>query len=401
MVARIRYGRRIEGVLFYNREKIARGDARILYGQGIIAPIQNGWVSVRELAESFRPYVERPGTRVRDRVFHVSLNPHPKDVLSEDQFVEIARRYMRQMGYGDQPYVVYLHRDIDRMHVHVVSTRIPIDGRPISRFNDRPRSMEITRQIERDYGLHPAAESNTLENIEGIRPLVYGSGPLKAQISSLVRTLMDRYDFSSRSEFNTLLGLFGVTVEECVGRIGERSYRGILYSAIDKRGKTVGTPIASSRIGSDVGYKALESRYWRTVTRLKKNPGELDRVREAIGQAMGTAHSAKRFAKLLRAAQITPVFHRNETGRIYGMTFIDHAAGLVINGRRLGKEFSANRFEALWGSVSHHGQYRRHEAEGPSDLDLLLDLFAPDPMPEPDADWVEAERRKRRKRRKL
>ena len=34
-------------------------------------------------------------------------------------------------------------------------------------------------------------------------------------------------------------------------------------------------------------------------------------------------------------------------GRIYGVTFIDHNAGIVANGSVLGKEFSANVFNEL------------------------------------------------------
>lgn len=33
---------------------------------------------------------------------------------------------------------------------------------------------------------------------------------------------------------------------------------------------------------------------------------------------------------------------RNDTGRITGVTFIDHETRCVLNGSRLGKEFSAN-----------------------------------------------------------
>lgn len=39
---------------------------------------------------------------------------------------------------------------------------------------------------------------------------------------------------------------------------------------------------------------------------------------------------------------------RNETGRIYGITFIDHNSKTVWNGSRLGKELSANVFNAYW-----------------------------------------------------
>lgn len=45
---------------------------------------------------------------------------------------------------------------------------------------------------------------------------------------------------------------------------------------------------------------------------------------------------------------IDTVFRINLAGRIYGVTFIDHNAGIVANGSMLGKEFFANTFNKLY-----------------------------------------------------
>jgi len=48
---------------------------------------------------------------------------------------------------------------------------------------------------------------------------------------------------------------------------------------------------------------------------------------------------------------------RNVSGRIYGITFIDHQSKSVWNGSRLGKEFSVKTFNQIWNeSVSHKEQ---------------------------------------------
>ena len=44
----------------------------------------------------------------------------------------------------------------------------------------------------------------------------------------------------------------------------------------------------------------------------------------------------------MREKGIDLVLRRNDEGRIYGATFIDHNQRAVLNGSRLGKEFSAN-----------------------------------------------------------
>jgi hypothetical protein len=39
------------------------------------------------------------------------------------------------------------------------------------------------------------------------------------------------------------------------------------------------------------------------------------------------------------------LFRKNDSGRIYGATFIDYKQKFVFNGSRLGKDFSANVFQ--------------------------------------------------------
>lgn len=59
-------------------------------------------------------------------IIHISLNPHPDDVLSDSQLADIAKEYMDKLGYGNQPYMVYKHEDIARHHIHIVSIRVMI-----------------------------------------------------------------------------------------------------------------------------------------------------------------------------------------------------------------------------------------------------------------------------------
>ena len=71
------------------------------------------------------PYLEA-NRRTSNTVFHVSLNPSPEDKLTNEQLREIANEYMQKMGYGEQPYIVFKHKDIDRGHLmsyHYASMR--------------------------------------------------------------------------------------------------------------------------------------------------------------------------------------------------------------------------------------------------------------------------------------
>jgi len=52
----------------------------------------------------------------------------------------------------------------------------------------------------------------------------------------------------------------------------------------------------------------------------------------------------------LRKERIDLYLRRNDTGRIVGVTYIDHETRCVVNGSRLGKAYSANAFEQRFGN---------------------------------------------------
>ena len=71
-------------------------------------------------------------------------------------------------------------------------------------------------------------------------------------------------------------------------------------------------------------------------------------TRRTVGAVMQSARSREQLITELKAKGIDVLFRQNDTGRIYGVTFIDHENRTVLNGSRLGKEFSANVFNDLF-----------------------------------------------------
>ena len=67
-----------------------------------------------------------------------------------------------------------------------------------------------------------------------------------------------------------------------------------------------------------------------------------ERLRPLVTEALRHSVDERDFRDRLAKEQIDLVLRRNGTGRIYGVTFIDHRSRTVLNGSRLGKEFSAN-----------------------------------------------------------
>ena len=207
--------------------------------------------------------------------------------------------------------------------------------------------MSVLRELERKYNLHPSIKGQELTDRESLRKVNYPEGNVKQQVSSVVRSCLRNYKCSSYGELRTLLERFNVSIEERTGTIDGRSYAGIVYGAMTDDGYGVGTPFKSSKIGKDVGYRALQKYYEKSKCQLKEE-GALDRLRQCVRDAMSPYNTRDEFRRLLKADNIDAIFRINPVGRIYGVTFIDHKAGIVANGSLLGKEFSANAFDELY-----------------------------------------------------
>lgn len=150
-------------------------------------------------------------------------------------------------------------------------------------------------------------------------------------------------------------------------------------------GYGTGTPFKSSKIGKD-GYIALQAYYAKSKEKLKV-PGALDHLRHTVKDTMSPHNTRDEFRQRLEADGIDTIFRINPAGRIYGVTFIDHEAGIVANGSVLGKELSARVFNELFPTsqkeelhtVEQHTErkyeQRNHTANPQSGaVDTLLDL---------------------------
>ena len=292
MVPKVNSGANVYGVLQYNRIKVEAGEGRILYMQGI-PERSDGRFSIEECAEAFGYYTAL-NPRVRKPVVHFSLNPSPEDRLSEAQLTQLAAEFMERMGYGRQPYVVFLHEDIARRHMHVVSVRVDEQGRKIDHNNELRRAMAVCRALEHEYGLHVPEDGGVQTEPEELHRVDYLRSDLKHQLRNVVMTLKQQYGFQSLAEFNTLLERYGVAAEEIRGDVRGRPYRGLVYHVLDDDGQRTGAAVKASRLGDFFGWKALEEKFDASKQRLRQHPETLDRTRREIDHARSSGERYRR-----------------------------------------------------------------------------------------------------------
>ncbi|MDD4413779.1 MAG: conjugal transfer protein MobB [Oscillospiraceae bacterium] len=352
MVANITTGSNLYGALFYNQEKVDKGVGTVL-ATHILREPTNGNFNVGETAEDILRWMP-DHFRTEKPVIHISLNPDIKDNLTDEQLVEIAGHYMDRMGWGGQPYIIFKHSDIEREHIHIVSVQVDSEGRKINDKLWKTRSVAITEELEKEYGLHPAKGQKHSEKWQ-FKPVDSTKGDLKRQITAVIKPALSMYRFQTMGEFRALLSLYNIGIEEVQGERDGNTYRGLLYTALNADGgKAEVTPLKSSLLGKYAGFDALERHMEQSGEKITKESSR-EHTRHRVREAFLDAPTENALRERLRAYHIDLFIRRNDTGRNTGVTFIDHENRCVLNGSRLGKEYSANALNERYPEVPKTG----------------------------------------------
>lgn len=338
MVAKISIGSSLYGALAYNGEKMNEAHGRVLGANKIVLPA-DGNINIGAMAENFKAFMPKMG-RTKKPVLHISLNPHPDDRLTDQDFEILAREYLDKLGFGEQPYIIYKHEDIDRHHIHIVTVNVNEQGKRLDQSFLFRRSKKITTELEEKYGLHKAQR----EMVSPDTPItkIDPDGDIKRQVQNTVKLVGMRWLFQSIGEYNAILGLYNVRCEMTDGKVNGREYHGLVYFATDDNGNTIATPLKASRLGKFASRTAIENKFERDKEKINIKP-----TKRLVSDAMAAATGKDDFIARLKEKNIDLVLRYNADGRLYGATFIDHNNHVVLNGSRLGKEFSANSLN-LW-----------------------------------------------------
>jgi Relaxase/Mobilisation nuclease domain len=142
MIGKITQGSSFQGCVNY---LLGKDGAEVIGGNLLSA-------STLELGEELsmtrklNPAISKP-------VFHISISLNPQESLSKDQWAEVADRYIKEMGFTNNQYLVVQHHDRSHQHIHILANRIDLNGKSVNDWRSKKRTEKILRGIEKDYGL--------------------------------------------------------------------------------------------------------------------------------------------------------------------------------------------------------------------------------------------------------
>ena len=349
MIAKISATENLGGTLGYNFKKVEKGEANILLAAELYQS-KEGRYTMEDVLADMEALIPK-NCRTKKTVFHCSLNPHPDEKLSEETLSQIAKEYMEALGYGKQPYIVFKHNDIAREHIHIVSLRMNSKGRKISDKFEKRRSKKITDALERKFGLIPSSKV-TDKAMKETPKIDTNKGNIKEQVANVVRMVLKHYRFCSLGELNAVLSKYNLATEEVKTEFRGKKYDGLVYVPTDDKGGKISTPINASDIGRGVGYTAVQNRIQKSKLVVKPL---VPAIRDKVLQTMRTSpRTEEELRQRLEEQGLRVVIRKNESERIYGITFIDDKEGIALNGSRLGKGYAANVFNAYFSNPAHN-----------------------------------------------
>lgn len=313
MVVRISTGKSIRGALHYNERKVNQGKADLIFSSKFACDTDD--LTFRQKLKRFKSLTDR-NTKVKTNTVHISLNFSPGEELSIERLQKLSLNYMNRIGFGGQPYLVYEHRDAAHPHLHIVTTNVQANGKPINLHNIAKSKSEPARKaIEKEYNLVVA---------EGRRE---GIGK-HASINETINIVTNSHLYTTFDELNAILRQHNIIAD--AGAAGTLLHKrgGLIYSKLDAYGGKTGIPIPASSISSFPGLDYIEKRM--AINGLKILP-----IRQRIGKIINQGLVNSNIAALLHRHKIICQPSYDPIGQLADIILIDIRSRAAVSAANL------------------------------------------------------------------
>jgi len=271
---------------------------------------------------------------------HITLNFDPSDQLSNEKMKLIADRYMKEIGFENQPYLVYRHHDAGHPHCHIVTTHVRPNGDPIDLYNIGKNQSEQARLlIEKEFQLTTAEMKRQhrlqQKHPDGVQKIIYGESSTTQSISRVLDYVTEQYKYTSLKELNILLRFYNV--EAYRGRENSKLYqrRGLLYRITDDNGRYLGVPLKASFFDSKPTLDNLEKKMIQNQT-LKLQHKEHVTI-SVQWNLLKNADTIQRLKQKMADDKIRMVLHQDKQGICKDVFYIDLQNKCIYNGSELGE----------------------------------------------------------------
>lgn len=241
MKAKVERGSGFRGVLDYaiDEEKTAT-----IVGGNMTGSTPRELSSEFGLSRKLRPGCTKP-------VLHISLALPFGEDLDPGKWAEVTAAFMAEMGLETHQYVAIKHEDKPHKHVHIVATRIALDGSLWHGEWEVFRAIEATQLLEKKFGLTltPGLDAidaedhkkNVTKN-EMEQAIRTGEAPARQLLQNIIDEAVQGNP--SATAFVERLESAGVTVKPNVATTGKLNGFGFSINGIAFKGSDLGKKYA-------------------------------------------------------------------------------------------------------------------------------------------------------------
>lgn len=271
--------------LLYNEQKVTEGVATYFHSANTLS--LNPFLYDQNHRMKTLLDIEKCNPRVKNKCLHISFNPSNADCLILDNRtirLEIGQM-IEHMGYGNQPYFVYKHKDLDRVHYHVVTTRIDKEtGKKIKDNYEHQKMQRFIQELEQKYELKQEEPKSQLRQNDFM--LNATCSDLKARIEGIFKLLNQSTGIDSETMYYDILRAFNLEVMQ--------SGKGSVVQITDNEGKIIRNPLRISE---------LEERIKTPTTIQEPDKALVKEVEEQVNDGFKELFKKYRFCDAQTAAQ--------------------------------------------------------------------------------------------------
>nr|WP_307724004.1 relaxase/mobilization nuclease domain-containing protein [Empedobacter brevis] len=297
----------------YNDKKVGNGKGELMLMKNFPSFINES--SNREEVKSYLACISK-NEKVKKPQFHAMISTKFQE-HSKEELSQIAEKFMEEMGYGNQPFLIVFHNDTESSHVHIVSTRV--DKQTGKKINDSYEKLKAQRALanvmEKMYGI------NNVENINKL--LSYRTGSLKQ-----LELLLERHGFRLAQNKEDQIKWDILKNGVC-----EKTIYGNQF-VFDNRKNDARTKQIRAILSK---YKELCSNKVFKVEDRRKQDSMLPKEKQDEDWKPKIEFESELQKKLREVFGIDIVFHHKDTKNPFGYTVVDHKTKAVYKGSEIMK----------------------------------------------------------------
>ena len=307
----------------YNDNKIDEGKGELMLMKNFPSFINES--SSKEEVKSYLASVSI-NEKVKKPQFHAALSTKFRE-HSKEELTQVAEKFMDEMGYGDQPFIVVFHNDTENNHVHMVSTRV--DKQTGKKINDSYEKLKSQRAL-----------AKVMQNIYGISNVENINKLLSYRTSSLkqLELLLERHGFrlAQNKEDKTKLDILKNGVREKTITGNE-----IVFDNKKNENRTKQIKAILSK------YKELHSCNVFKVEDRRKQEAMLPEEKQDEEGKPKIEFESELQKKLKDTFGIDILFHHKDGQKPFGYSLIDNKTGTVYKGSEIMKMNELFEFTSL------------------------------------------------------